>query len=446
MARWRSGAVVGDAEPARRLARRFVSAGVFTPEPWASALGPHDVTVVVPVRNRPSQLGRLLDALAGLSCVVVDDASADAGASEEIAERHGARFVALRTNSGPSAARNVGLSLVDSALVAFVDSDCVPPDGWLQSLLGHFDDPMVAAVAPRIVSPSSRTSVLARYERVRPLLDQGTTPAPVRPGGRVSYVPSAAIVVRADIAEGPDLFDPSLRGGEDVDLVWRLHEAGWDVRYVPGSVVTHDGPADTLSFLERRSFYGSTAAPLAAPPRQGPPSRGLRMDAGRVGPGAGRTAHDGAHDTGSIHRGVGRSSQRPGARPGGRRDPDRGTWHSPGRASRARRPGKGMVSGARPRSGLSPDASSGRAGTACFRPSTTGPLTPRPSTRSGSPRCTCSTTSPTASGCGRGVHGSERWSHCCRVSCGVRGRGPPSRCDNPSGSRSAEKATRHPLA
>ncbi len=264
MARWRSGAVVGDAEPARRLARRLVSAGILTPEPRATTtLSPDHVTVVVPVRNRPVQLGRLLEALAGLSCVVVDDASADPGASKEIAERHGARFVPLTTNSGPSAARNAGLSLVDSALVAFVDSDCAPPDGWLEPLLGHFDDPLVGAVAPRVVSPPARTGVLARYERVRPLLDQGATPSPVRPGARVSYVPSAAILVRADLADGPDLFDPSLRGGEDVDLVWRVTEAGWDVRYVPESVVTHDGPSDALSFLSRRSFYGSTAAPLS---------------------------------------------------------------------------------------------------------------------------------------------------------------------------------------
>ncbi len=263
MARWRSGAVVGDAEPARRLARRFVSAGVFAPEPRATTLGPDDVTVVVPVRNRPVQLGRLLDALAGLSCVVVDDASADPGASKEIAEHHGARFVTLTTNSGPSAARNAGLSLVETALVAFVDSDCVPSDGWLQPLLGHFDDPLVASVAPRVVSSPARTSVLARYERIRPLLDQGTNPSPVRPGARGSYVPSAAILVRADLADGPDLFDPSLRGGEDVDLVWRVTEAGWDVRYVPESVVIHDGPSDALSFLSRRSFYGSTAAPLS---------------------------------------------------------------------------------------------------------------------------------------------------------------------------------------
>ena len=263
VARWRSGAVVGDALPTRRLARRFVSAGVFSPDPRAAALGPNDVTVVVPVRNRPAQLARLLALLDGLSCVVVDDASADAGASKEIAERHGARFVALATNVGPAGARNAGLRLVESALVAFVDSDCAPTDGWLEPLLGHFDDPLVAAVAPRVVSPATRTGALAHYERVRPLLDRGGTPAPVRPGGRVSYVPSAAMLVRTDLADGPALFDPSLRGGEDVDLVWRIAEAGWDVRYVPASVVVHDGPRDALTFLRRRSFYGSTAAPLS---------------------------------------------------------------------------------------------------------------------------------------------------------------------------------------
>ncbi len=55
-------------------------------------------------------------------------------------------------NVGPAGARNAGLAAVHSPLVAFVDSDCVPADGWLGPLLGHFDDPVVAAVAPRIVS------------------------------------------------------------------------------------------------------------------------------------------------------------------------------------------------------------------------------------------------------------------------------------------------------
>ncbi len=148
--------------------------------------------------------------------------------------------------------------------MAFVDSDCVPPVGWLEPLLGHFDDPLVGAVAPRIVPAAAEPDrVVARYEAVRSSLDRGPRPAPVRPGSPVSFVPSAALVVRADVVQGDELFDPSLRGGEDVDLVWRLVEAGWDVRYVPESVVAHDGAPSLGAFLSRRAFYGTTAGPLA---------------------------------------------------------------------------------------------------------------------------------------------------------------------------------------
>src|ERR1700734_1646249 len=96
--RWRSGTPMGPRRPAQLLARRLVSAGPFVPRPGDTAIGSDDVTVVVPVRDRPAQLDRLLRALGGLACVVVDDASADAGATKEIAERHGASFVGLANN------------------------------------------------------------------------------------------------------------------------------------------------------------------------------------------------------------------------------------------------------------------------------------------------------------------------------------------------------------
>jgi mycofactocin glycosyltransferase len=262
--RWRDGTPVGSVPGAQLLARRLVSSGAFVPRPVASSLGPGDVTVVVPVRDRPARLDCLLGALGGLACTVVDDASVDAGATKEVAERHGARFLGLATNAGPSGARNAGLATVDSALVAFVDSDCVPTPGWLEPLLGHFDDPLVAAVAPRVVPAAVRpATALSRYDAVRSSLDRGPRPGPVRPGSPIPFVPSAALLVRVDVVSGPELFDAGLRGGEDVDLVWRLGAAGWDVRYVPASIVGHDGQATLGSFLARQAFYGTTAAPLA---------------------------------------------------------------------------------------------------------------------------------------------------------------------------------------
>jgi len=265
--RWEAGAPVGDRKGEPVLARRLVSAGVFLPRPGSPVLGPDDVTVVIPVRDRPAQLARLLSTLdstlEGTRCLVVDDGSADPARSRAIAENVGAAVIALPANLGPSAARNAGLAQAGTPLVAFIDSVCVPADGWLEPLLAHFNDPLVAAVAPRIlplgVTPPTS---LTRYEAVRSSLDRGGRPGLVRPMSRIPYVPSAALLVRRGAV--PDaLFDPRLRGGEDVDLVWRLVQAGWDVRYEPGATVRHDGPTSAGAWLGRRAFYGTTAGPLA---------------------------------------------------------------------------------------------------------------------------------------------------------------------------------------
>ena len=266
IAGWREGRPVGARRGPGILARRLVSAGAFAPVPsdTAASFTPRDVTVVVPVRDRPAQLSRLLDRLSPLRCVVVDDASADAAATKDVAARHGAHFVGLEENVGPSGARNAGLAAVESALVAFVDSDCEPPPGWLGPLLGHFDDPLVGAVAPRIVpAPTTDDGPVLRYLALRSPLDLGPQEGAVRRRSRIAYGPSAALLVRVGVCTSSELFDAELRGGEDVDLVWRLDEAGWDVRYVPSSVVEHHGPASLAEHLRRRAFYGSTAGTLA---------------------------------------------------------------------------------------------------------------------------------------------------------------------------------------
>jgi mycofactocin system glycosyltransferase len=90
----------------------------------------------------------------------------------------------------------------------------------------------------------------------------GPFPARVAPGTAVSYVPSAALLVRrAALGDG---FDESMRVAEDVDLVWRLTGAGWRVRYEPAATVAHEHPATTTEWLRRRVFYGTGAALLAA--------------------------------------------------------------------------------------------------------------------------------------------------------------------------------------
>ena len=244
------------------LAARLLDAGLAHPE-LTNAEGAADVTVVVPVKDRPAGLARLLGGLRAdpatreLPVVVVDDGSAEPVAAP------GARVVRHATARGPAAARNAGLHLATTPLVAFLDSDCLPRPGWLGMLRAHLADPRLAAVAPRIVPlPGGGRSWLTPYEDATSALDMGPHPAPVRPHSVVSYVPSAALLVRRN-ALG-DGFDETMRVAEDVDLGWRLAAAGWRVRYEPRAAVAHEHPTSTREWLRRREFYGTGAALLAA--------------------------------------------------------------------------------------------------------------------------------------------------------------------------------------
>jgi mycofactocin system glycosyltransferase len=96
---------------------------------------------------------------------------------------------------------------------------------------------------------------------VRSSLDLGTDPALVVPKSRVAYVPSAAMLVRRDAAGAG--FDEQMHVAEDVDLVLRLHAAGWRLRYEPASRVAHEHRTSLRAWWLRKAYYGTGAAPLS---------------------------------------------------------------------------------------------------------------------------------------------------------------------------------------
>ena len=336
---------------AGKLARRLTDTGMAHPRPPAGEAGPAgaggsggrrpgagspggdpresgaggrppgpalpDVTVVIPARDRLAHLDRCLTALGRTyPVVVVDDGSRQAAEIACLCRQHGATLIRRPSSGGPGPARNDGLAQVSTPLVAFLDSDCEAGPEWITSLAAHFADPLVAAVAPR-VRPITGPGSAGRYLGARAPLDMGPQEGRVLPLTRLSYVPTAALLVRraALAADGPGTdfpaagrsgagpsstapsstepsstepsstepsrtgpsstepsstgpvgagpFDADLRYGEDVDLVWRLAEAGWRVRYDPAASISHAEPATWGRVLGRRFRYGNSAAPLA---------------------------------------------------------------------------------------------------------------------------------------------------------------------------------------
>lgn len=262
-------ALIGDgylevSDPASaRVARRLLDSGVANPRP---RLLPslEDVTVIVPVHNNPAELSRLLSALRGHTVIVVDDGS-DRPVRVPRMRGSRCRVTVLRRDRryGPAAARNFGLRAAATEFVAFLDPDVVPRTGWLEVLLGHFSDPQVALVAPRILAMDPDSTVLARYEHTRGSLQRGRRESAVHAHGPVPYVPSSALLVRrsALLAEGG--FDESMGAGGDIDLCWRLDRAGWRLRYEPAARVAHSNPVSLRKWFAHKVTHGTGMAPLA---------------------------------------------------------------------------------------------------------------------------------------------------------------------------------------
>jgi mycofactocin glycosyltransferase len=256
------GATVGRGRGLQALARRLLDAGMAHPRPGSTPWTGDDVTAVVPVRD---DLAGALSTCAALAGEVAAVVAVDDGSHVPLVVPDGRVTMLRRQRSGgPGAARNTGLAIVDTPLVAFVDADATPTEGWLQPLLTQLADPEVAAVAPRVASAPG-PGPLAAYETIESPLDLGQHESRVAPRCPVPYVPTAALLARTDVMREMGGFDESLRYGEDVDLVWRLvASASATVRYEPAALVFHAPRPDLGTWAAQRFHYGASAAPLVA--------------------------------------------------------------------------------------------------------------------------------------------------------------------------------------
>jgi len=246
------------------LTERLLNAGAIHPIPSAldiSRFSLNMVTAVIPAYIRTAQEGQTLKSLVAAcsalqNVVVVDDCS-----PHPLPELGQASIIRLESNKGPAVARNTGVAHANTEFIAFIDVDVTISSATISQLLPYFVDDKVALVAPRVKSRAT-TGIVGEYEIAASVLDMGETEARVCAGTRVSYVPSAMWLCRTTALQSVSGFDESLRSGEDVDLVWRLTNAGWRCRYQPQAVCSHLPRATLQSFVQQRMSYGESAAAL----------------------------------------------------------------------------------------------------------------------------------------------------------------------------------------
>jgi mycofactocin system glycosyltransferase len=225
------------------------------------------ISIVIPVLDRAEELARCLDSIAlvdypveKLQVIVVDDGSRDD--SPLVARSRGALLVSSGgTRRGPAAARNVGAAHATGELLAFIDSDCSASPAWLSQLTPLFAQQATAAVGGMVEGMCTESAV-DRYETVMSSLTLGSRERFGSSGDDTFYLPSCNLLVRRSLFLSVKGFDESMHVGEDVDLTWRLRDAGWTIAYLPAGSIQHEHRSSLRSFMSRRFDYGTSEGML----------------------------------------------------------------------------------------------------------------------------------------------------------------------------------------
>jgi GT2 family glycosyltransferase/glycosyltransferase involved in cell wall biosynthesis len=204
---------------------------------WAGQPGLPRVSVIIPVYNARSSLDLCLDALErshlqDFELIVVDDRSTDG--SDRIAEQRCANFLRLEKNSGQGAARNRGAAMAHSELLFLLDSDVLVEPETLDLVLRVFEDePGIAGTFCAYQDDTPEKNYASQFKN---LLHHYTHQVSQR---EATTFCGGYGAIRSDVFRQMGGFDERCRAMEDVELGYRLHQAGHRVLLSPQIQLTH---------------------------------------------------------------------------------------------------------------------------------------------------------------------------------------------------------------
>jgi prepilin-type N-terminal cleavage/methylation domain-containing protein len=233
---------------------------VFENSPAQSLDETPKVSIVVCSYNGGATLQQCLQSLLRLDypdyeVIVVDDGSTDNTAA--LLERCASVRVIRQANRGLSAARNAGLFAATGAIVAYTDSDCFADTDWLTMLVHQLQRTGAAAVGGPNLTPDD--GWLASCVAASP-----GQPTHVLENDQVAeHIPGCNMAFRREALLAVNGFDCQYkRAGDDVDICWRLEQAGYWITFAPSGFVWHHRRQTVRAYLRQQAGYGEAEALL----------------------------------------------------------------------------------------------------------------------------------------------------------------------------------------
>ncbi|MCK5364029.1 MAG: glycosyltransferase [Gammaproteobacteria bacterium] len=224
------------------------------------------MSVVIPSRDKRALLARTLDALRtqqpgpeDWEIVVVNDGSTDdtgAFLTELASVEPRLKVVTPPANVGRAAARNLGWRAAAGRWIVFLDDDIVAPPGLLRA---HLDilaaDPTNGTIGPALTDPAIIDAPHFFYLDTRGVAKLPGGPAP----GKYFVTQNAGVLREALARIGGFDEDFSAYGFEDMDLGFRLEDAGVRFQVLEAPVPCHIHHHTLADYLDKKRICGRSS-------------------------------------------------------------------------------------------------------------------------------------------------------------------------------------------
>lgn len=218
------------------------------------------VSVVVPAYNEEKVIGHCVESILAsdyprLEVVLVDDGSKD-GTLKEMRRfaNHPAVRILTRPNRGKAAALNSGLARTRGEIIFFVDADGLFAPNTIREALKAFESEEVGAVCGND-SPLNLDRLQTRLANLQTHVGTGFVRRALTMINCLPIVSGNIGAFRRSALKKTGLF----RGGfigEDLELTWRVHKAGYRVVFQPSAMVYAEVPSTIAGLWKQRVRWG----------------------------------------------------------------------------------------------------------------------------------------------------------------------------------------------
>ncbi len=213
------------------------------------------VSIVVPAYNEAKVIRHCVDSILASSyrnreIILVDDGSTDdtLARMREYA-KHPRVTVLARANGGKASALNAGLAIARGEIILFVDADGIFEPDTIDLLLAGFESERVGAVCGSD-SPANLDRLLTRLSSLQTHVGTGFARRALSLINCLPIVSGNIGAFRRGVLEATGPFREGFIG-EDLELTWRVHKAGYRVAFQPEARVRAETPS-TLTGLWRQ--------------------------------------------------------------------------------------------------------------------------------------------------------------------------------------------------